>query len=199
MTLTGTLDSLHTFSDHVSRPAFTHACLSCPTFSAGHTCHNSSPSSHQRANLLFSSFLGKSSETTSMSYFATHVTWCQLHFDSTTAAFIPTHWYHQTSKYWRLLKITVDNIVIFTVKHYMFPKLIAINRDLTAQYFFFQCATCVCVCVCVWSPDLSTRPISCHNTVSEPSHCDIEPQLSTDKDNWCHYALHLVHCSCIPA
>lgn len=104
-----------------------------------------------------------------------------------------------SSKYWRLLKITVDNIVIFTVKHYMFPKLIAINRDLTAQYFFFQCAMCVCVCVCVWSPDLSTRSISCHNTVSEPSHCDIEPQLSTDKDNWCHYALHLVHCSCIPA
>lgn len=57
-----------------------------------------------------------------------------------------------SSKYWRLLQITVDNIVIFTVKHYMFPKLIAINRDLTAQYFFFSvCHVCVCLCVCVIS------------------------------------------------
>lgn len=150
VTLTGTLDSLHTFSDHVSRPAFTHACLSCPTFSAGHTCHNSSPSSHQRANLLFSSFLGKSSETTSMSYFATHVTWCQLHFDSTTAAFIPTHWYHQTrvniDVYWKLL-LTISwflqsNIICFQ----SWLQLIGIL--LHSIFFFSVPRVCVSVCVC---------------------------------------------------
>lgn len=50
----------------------------------------------KRANLLFCGASGKSSETTSMSYCATHITWCQLHLDSTTAGFIPPRWHRQT-------------------------------------------------------------------------------------------------------
>lgn len=98
-------------------------------------------------------------------------------------------------KYWRLVLITVDTIMILesNVKCLQSCGVQLIRIFIHSNIFFHSVPACVCVCVClrvrmcvcvcVISRLVYMMLISCHNTLSDPSHCDIEHQLITDKDN----------------